>query len=126
MNINKGFTEAEMREMLDQIAAVPRKWYRGTRTWNIKHLLRYDCIMLCYLWRYRTVPTLEVFNSIDQRRLMRLFKHEMDSRGIRWKLFECKSRYNVAHDSKRYEFSGFRLLPRGIKLLLRVPTEIKK
>jgi hypothetical protein len=75
---------------------------------------------------YDTVPTLEVLNSIDSGQIMRLFIGELERRGIKCKRFKCKSSYNLAHDSTRYEFSGFRLLPRGIRLLLRIPTKIKK
>ena len=124
--INDGFTKEKMQEMSNQIFATPRKWYRGTRTWNIKHLLRYECLMIWYLWLYDTVPTLAILNSIDIGRILRLFRGELDRRGIKWKQLECKSRYNTAHDSIRFEFSGLRLLPSGIKLLLRIPTKIPK
>ena len=124
--INQDFTRTRMRRMLNQIAATPRKWYHGTRTFSIKHLFRYECIVLCYLWLYGTVPTLKTLNNMDKGRLMKLFIDELNRRGIKSKHLKCNSRYNVSRDSCRYEFSRFRMFFCGVKLLDRIPTKIDK
>ena len=122
-NLKKArFTSDEIRWMFKKITAKRGKWYRGTMTMNIKHLFRHECLILCYLWQYGIIPSEGLLRDVEKTAdLMRIFEAILDERRIKWKCLECKSRYNLEHDKYRYEFSGFRLLPAGIRLALEFP-----
>ena|GEM_PF-4404973 len=120
------FTPMMMRAMLDTILAIPRKKYPSTRAWPVKRLYRFEILMLCFLWQYGYVPTIDELNSMEIGRIIRLFTDELKRRGITCERMKCQTTYDLAHDITWYKLSCLRFKRRGILMLLQIPTQIEK
>ena len=96
----------------------------STRAWPVKRLYRYQIIMLCFLWQYGYIPTIDELNSMEIGRIVRLFGDELRRRGIRCERMTCKTKYDLDHDIIWYKFSCLRFIDRGIKMIEEIPTKI--
>jgi hypothetical protein len=108
--------------MFQEIVAIRYKRYKGMMTKNVTHLFRHECLMLCYLWKDGVLPPKDKLRGKEADRILGLFEYALDQHDVKWKLFDCKSRFNVQNDDYRYTFTGFRLLPAGMRLALMFPS----
>ena len=120
------FTPMMMRMMLYAIIAIRFERHPSTRAWPVKRLYRFEILMLCFLWQYDYVPTIDELNSMEKGRTLRLFRDELKRRGIRCERMICKTKYDLDHDVIWYKLSSLRFISRGIKMLQQLPTKIRK
>jgi hypothetical protein len=115
-------SDREMCLFLNEIAANVGKWYRGILTQKISQLFPRDVVMLFILWKEERVCDNAELRGEKAARILRRFETALTDYGVKWKRVPSKSVYCRSQGKYQYKLSCFRLLPAGMKLLLKFPS----